>query len=414
VTALLAVVCAGLAVAVAVLLRSQRLLAQRLGAASQRLEPEVATPGPGLAEVTSVVERVVDRALERDDDTATAERRLASALGVIPQGVVVFDEDGAVAFSNPVAAGYLAARHGEALVEEAIAELAEAARATDEPELPLRTVDLFGPPRRTLVLTAVRLSVDDRPAGVLVVIDDVTDRRRLEAVRRDFVANISHELKTPVGALGLLAETLLAEDDPAVAQRLAERLLTEAFRVGRTIDDLLELSQIEAEELVVRADVPVHRFMAEAVDRVRPAAEQQGIAIEVDEPAHRLQVVGDRRQLVSATYNLLENAVKYSDPGATVVVRARTDGRWVDITVQDRGIGIPRRDLERIFERFYRVDRARSRETGGTGLGLAIVRHVASNHAGEVRVDSREGEGSTFTLRLPVGAGPVAVTAEAG
>ena len=413
-TALLAVVCVGLAVAVVVLLRSQRLLAQRLSAASQRLEPEVATPGPGLAEVTSVVERVVDRALERDDDTATAERRLASALGVIPQGVVVFDEGGAVAFSNPVAAGYLAARHGEALVEEAIAELAEAARATDEPELPLRTVDLFGPPRRTLVLTAVRLSVDDRPAGVLVVIDDVTDRRRLEAVRRDFVANISHELKTPVGALGLLAETLLAEDDPAVAQRLAERLLTEAFRVGRTIDDLLELSQIEAEELVVRADVPVHRFMAEAVDRVRPAAEQQEIAIEVDEPAHRLQVVGDRRQLVSATYNLLENAVKYSDPGATVVVRARTDGRWVDITVQDRGIGIPRRDLERIFERFYRVDRARSRETGGTGLGLAIVRHVASNHAGEVRVDSREGEGSTFTLRLPVGAGPVAVTAEAG
>jgi two-component system sensor histidine kinase SenX3 len=125
-------------------------------------------------------------------------------------------------------------------------------------------------------------------------------------------------------------------------------------------------------------------------------------------------VFGDRRQLVSAVTNLLDNAVKYSEPGSTVDVAARTDGRWVDVTVRDRGIGIPRRDLERIFERFYRVDRARSRETGGTGLGLAIVRHVASNHRGEIRVESREGVGSTFTLRLPAGHGSVAVTKEAG
>ena len=154
--------------------------------------------------------------------------------------------------------------------------------------------------------------------------------------------------------------------------------------------------------------------IAEAVDRLRPAAEQQGITIEVEEPPQRLAVAGDRRQLVTATYNLLENAVKYSDEGSSVQVRARTDGRWVDVEVEDHGIGIPRRDLERVFERFYRVDRARSRETGGTGLGLAIVRHVASNHSGEVHVESAEGEGSTFTLRLPVGSGPVAVTAEAG
>jgi two-component system sensor histidine kinase SenX3 len=147
---------------------------------------------------------------------------------------------------------------------------------------------------------------------------------------------------------------------------------------------------------------------------VRGAAEQQGIAIEVEEPSLRLGVTGDRRQLVSATYNLLENAVKYSDAGSTIQVRARTDGRFVDIDVQDHGIGIPRRDLERVFERFYRVDRARSRDTGGTGLGLAIVRHVANNHAGDVRVESLEGEGSTFTLRVPIGSGPVAITAEAG
>ena len=188
-------------------------------------------------------------------------------------------------------------------------------------------------------------------------------------------------------------------------------MLTEAFRVGRTIDDLLELLAIEAAEEARREEVPVHRFIAEAVDRVRPAAEQQGIAIEVDEPAARLMVTGDRRQLVSAIYNLLENAVKYSDAGSTVQVRARTDGRWVDIEVSDHGIGIPQRDLERVFERFYRVDRARSRETGGTGLGLAIVRHVASNHDGDVRVESSRGR----RIHLhPAAArwepGPVAVT----
>jgi two-component system sensor histidine kinase SenX3 len=134
----------------------------------------------------------------------------------------------------------------------------------------------------------------------------------------------------------------------------------------------------------------------------------------VESPSPRLTVVGDRRQLVSALTNLLDNAVKYSEPGSAIAVRARTDGVWVDVAVRDRGIGIPQRDLERIFERFYRVDRTRSRETGGTGLGLAIVRHVASNHRGEVRVESREGVGSTFTLRLPAGPGPVAVAKEAG
>jgi two-component system sensor histidine kinase SenX3 len=414
VSAVLAVLVAVLVVVLALAVVGQQRLARRLTVAARRLSPDVEPTGSGLAEATSVIERAVDRTVLRGGEGSAAEARLAHALAVIPQGVVVFDTDGAIAFRNDVADGYLTARHGEALVEEAITELAEEAASRTASNTPSRSVDLFGPPRRTLVLRAVRLAADGHRLGVLVIIDDVTDRRRLEAVRRDFVANISHELKTPIGALGLLAETLVAEDDAAVAQRLAERMLTEAFRVGRTIDDLLELSRIEAEDETRREEVPVHRFMAEAVDRVRPAAEQQGIAIDVEEPAARLVVTGDRRQLVSATYNLLDNAVKYSDAGSSVQVRARTDGRWVDIEVEDHGIGIPRRDLERVFERFYRVDRARSRETGGTGLGLAIVRHVAGNHDGDVKVESAEGEGSTFTLRLPVGAGPVAVTAEAG
>jgi two-component system sensor histidine kinase SenX3 len=240
----------------------------------------------------------------------------------------------------------------------------------------------------------------------------VTERRRLEAVRRDFVANISHELKTPVGALALLAETLLNEDDAAVTQRLAERIVTESFRVGRTIEDLLELSRIESGELPRREPVPVDLVVAEAMERIRPAAEQAGIDLVVREPDRRLAVFGDRRQVVSAIYNLLDNAVKYSDPGSAVEVFAATDGREVEIAVRDHGIGIPARDLERVFERFYRVDQARSRQTGGTGLGLAIVRHVMQNHDGSVRVDSRPGDGSTFTLCLPTASGPVSVHTE--
>ncbi len=239
------------------------------------------------------------------------------------------------------------------------------------------------------------------PDGALVVVDDISERRRLEATRRDFVANISHELKTPVGAMGLLAETLLAEDDRQVASRLAERIVNEAFRLDRTIEDLLVLSRIEGEESAAHEPVAARLLVEEAVERIRPAAEQAGIAVTVGDIDPQLAMLGDRRQLVSALYNLLDNAVKYSDEGDEVQVRAVAIGTSVALEVEDHGIGIPKADLERVFERFYRVDQARSRTTGGTGLGLAIVRHVASNHEGEVRVESRLGEGSTFTLIVP-------------
>jgi two-component system sensor histidine kinase SenX3 len=407
----LAIALVGAVGAVVVLVLRQRIATRRLGAAATRLDSEVVMHGSGLATAVVMVERVIDRRLSLADEVSVAEERMGRALGALTQGVVIFDETGAIVFRNEPADTFLEARHSEALVEEAISTLSEQAIAG---EAASRQVDLFGPPRRTLALRATPLTEGDTGAGALVVIDDISERRRLEAVRRDFIANISHELKTPVGALGLLAETLLAEDDDDVSRRLAERMLTEAFRVGRTIDDLLELTRIEAEERPLDEPVPVHLFIAEAAERVRPGAEARGIEIKVEEAAQRLNVLGDRRQLVSAVYNLLENAVKYSDEGSSVEVRARTDGAWVDIAVEDHGMGIPRRDLERVFERFYRVDRARSRETGGTGLGLAIVRHVAANHHGDVRVTSQEGEGSTFTLRLPAGPGPVAITAEAG
>jgi two-component system sensor histidine kinase SenX3 len=250
-------------------------------------------------------------------------------------------------------------------------------------------------------MRTVSLDNGQRALGVIAVIDDVSERRRLEEVRRDFVANVSHEMKTPMGALGLLAETLLSETEPEVSRRLAERIHSEAFRISRIIDDLLDLTRIESEESPPREPVLVNLVMAEAAERVRTAAEQRDVKVVLDEPSPPVAVLGDRRQLTSALYNLLENAVKFSYEGGVVTAHGHVEGDEVVLTVRDEGIGIPARDLERVFERFYRVDHGRSRQTGGTGLGLAIVRHVAHNHHGSVQVDSREGEGATFTLRLP-------------
>ncbi|HEY5154342.1 MAG TPA: ATP-binding protein [Acidimicrobiales bacterium] len=345
-----------------------------------------------------------------DHERSSAEElrtRLLRALDAIPQGVLIADAHGKVVYRNRVAESFADARHSDALVEAAVGELLDEALAGTPTD---RTIDLFGPPRRTLVITTQPLA-----DGALAVIDDVSERRRLDATRRDFVANISHELKTPVGAMGLLAETLTLEDDPAVARRLAERIVDEAFRMDRTIEDLLVLSRIESEEAPAHEPVVASVAVAEAVERIRPGADQAGITIEVADPDPRLVVFGDRRQIVSALYNLLDNAVKYSDPGAVVEVRLRPDGTRLAIEVEDHGFGIPKGDLERVFERFYRVDQARSRSTGGTGLGLAIVRHVATNHAGEVTVESRLGEGSTFTLNLPCDAlAPAAVPSPHG
>ncbi|MBI4882542.1 MAG: GHKL domain-containing protein, partial [Actinobacteria bacterium] len=236
--------------------------------------------------------------------------------------------------------------------------------------------------------------------GGLAIIDDLTDRVRIDAVRTDFVSNISHELKTPVGALAVLAEALADSDDPEVNRRLAAKMTEEAHRVASTINDLLELSRIELDGAGTRETVNVAVLLDEAVERHRLRAEALGVRLCFGEVTSQ-GLQADRLQLISAISNLVDNAVKYSDRGDKVLLSATAEGSWSSIRVTDEGIGIPSRDLDRIFERFYRVDRARSRETGGTGLGLAIVRHVATNHGGDVTVESREGEGSTFILRIP-------------
>ncbi|MCU1369494.1 MAG: signal transduction histidine kinase [Ilumatobacteraceae bacterium] len=374
-------------------------LREQLDALRARFERSPGGPSASADEATERLEAAIDRHFAKQAATRVTADRLVGALDVIPQGIVLADAAGAIVFRNQTAASYLTARHGDALVGSLITELIVAAVRG---ESTTRTIEIFGPPRRSLQLRSVPLD-DPDAAGAFLVIEDISERQRLEAVRRDFVANISHELKTPVGALGLLAETLLDEDDPAVAHRLTERMRREAFRVARTIDDLLQLSQIETSDAPEHELVGVDQLIGEAVDRTRPAAELRQVDLVVPPAPDGLAVVGDRRQLVSALANLCDNAVKYSDPHSKVELRARSSGPWAEIEVIDQGIGIPARDQERVFERFYRVDRARSRDTGGTGLGLAIVRHVVQNHDGEIAVSSREGDGSTFTLRLPIG-----------
>lgn len=325
---------------------------------------------------------------------------IAAAVDQLELGVVIASTSGNVVYRNRTASGLSGTLHGDVLIDEAVDVHLRGALGGESRH---QTLELFGPPRRVYSITASPL---ERGGGV-AMIEDVTERARLDAVRTDFVANISHELKTPVGALAVLAEALSGADQPEVIERLAGKMVHEAHRASRTIDDLLELSRIELGGDAVRDVLAVSLVIAESVDRARPLADARTIDVQVGEPSDRLRLLGDRRQLVSAFGNLVENAVKYSERGSRVEIFAVGNGTWVDLSVRDFGMGIPARDLDRIFERFYRVDRARSRETGGTGLGLAIVRHVANNHGGEVRVESVEGEGSTFTLRIPSAPGLV-------
>lgn len=330
--------------------------------------------------------------------SASLPGALAEAVDQFEHGVVVVDGSGGEVYRNPAAHRLGTARDSRTLVESALRRLLVEARTEGARR---EDVELFGPPAQLFVLSALPFHTEDG-TGALGLVEDRSGARRVETVRRDFVANISHELKTPVGALGLLAETIRDETDPEVTARLAKRMTLESERVARTIDDLLELSRIEFGDETHFEDIDVRAIVDEAVARIGTAAEQAGEGFEV-QVGTGIVVHGDRAQLVSAVFNLLDNAVKYSGGGGRIRVKAVRDPSTgvVALSVQDEGIGIPRRSLERIFERFYRVDRARSRNTGGTGLGLAIVRHVVSNHGGQVLAESVEGEGSTFTLIVP-------------
>jgi two-component system sensor histidine kinase SenX3 len=253
-------------------------------------------------------------------------------------------------------------------------------------------------------LLELRVRIAELGTGaILVLIDDLAEERRVDIVRRDFVANVSHELKTPVGALSLLAEAVLAAaDDNDEVRHFAERMQIEATRLSHLIQDVVDLTRLQSDDPMNHAEVvEVDALLSRAIDEVRTIAGSRSIEILQGEPCE-VAVFGDRGQLVTAVRNLLANAIAYSAEDTKISIDARQVDALVEINVKDQGIGIPSNDLDRIFERFYRVDQARSRGTGGTGLGLAIVKHVCHNHGGECTVWSEVGVGSTFTLRLPI------------
>jgi two-component system, OmpR family, sensor histidine kinase SenX3 len=329
---------------------------------------------------------------------------LAAVLAVLSSSAVVIDSHDRVLQASEAARSFGLVEGDELVVGELLALARQVRRDGEirEGEIDIST----GLPHRTTSF-AVRVAPLGAEVGggglVLLLVEDQTERRRVEEVRRDFVANTSHELKTPVGALALLAETVEdAADDPEAVRRFAGRMRQEATRLTNLVQDMITLSRIQAAEPIPDPmPVDLDAVVAEALDRGRMKATARGIEL-ASTGTRRLFVRGDEELLVTALRNLLDNAVAYSPEKTRVVVSTRRAGHdAVELSVTDQGIGIPERDLERIFERFYRVDPARSRVTGGTGLGLAIVKHVTAAHGGKVTVSSREGAGSTFTLRLP-------------
>ena len=238
---------------------------------------------------------------------------------------------------------------------------------------------------------------------VLVLISDQSEARRIDAVRRDFVANVSHELKTPIGALGLLSEAILgAKDQPDAVVKFASRMQMEAKRLTDLVQEIIDLSRLQSSDPLQKAfDVEASDVVREAVAQAALSAESRKITVEIGE-IEDATVIGDRDQLIMAVLNLVENAINYSPENTKVSVVVKVKQELLEISVTDQGIGLAEGELARVFERFYRVDPARSRMTGGTGLGLSIVKHVALNHGGDIKVWSKEGVGSTFTLQLPI------------
>ena len=366
----------GAAVVAAALVRRHRAAERRLG-----------------AEIGRVQQELTEQVRASSEEHGFQDLILSS----MQDGVLLFDEHGLTVFANEATTSRLGSLPREigALMPLAIRTAAERAARDGETA---SVVTETGSPSRWLRVVAT-------PAGehgaVLVTIRDVTDAWLADRVRRDFVANASHELKTPAASIQAAAETIrhAARDDPAAVPRFARQVEREALRLSRIVADLLDLSRLESgSELLER--VHVDALVRQQIEAHEEAAREAGLTLTV-EADETVPVLGSARDLSLLVRNLLDNAIRYARRTGTVRIAISTGERDVTLSVADDGVGIPTKDLPRIFERFYRVDRARSRDTGGTGLGLAIVKHVAENHGGHVDVESELGRGTTFRVSLP-------------
>jgi two-component system sensor histidine kinase SenX3 len=319
--------------------------------------------------------------------------RFMDALDLLPIGIVIVDLKLNRRVRNNAAAAMTGVRYVDILVDQAVDAMIDEIKVAKSGN---RILEAVAGTTRYFKISGQ--AMDDQRG--IVTVEDITEKSRIDTVQTDFVANLSHELKTPIGAVAALADSLNGETETEVVWRLAERIVTESHRMSRIVDDLLDLSRVEFGGTEEWTDIDLATVLVEVVSTNQHAAKRQGLGLSLTGSAELL-VRGDRSQLVSVFSNLVDNAIKYSEIGGVVNVSSTIKGDEIMVSVTDHGIGIAERDQKRIFERFYRVDKARSRATGGTGLGLSIVRHIVLEHGGAIDVRSEEGVGSTFTVRLP-------------
>ena len=319
--------------------------------------------------------------------------RFMDALDLLPIGIVIVDLKQDRRVRNNAAAAMTGVRYVDILVDQAVDAMIDEIKVAKSGK---RILEAVAGTTRYFKISGQ--SMDDQRG--IVTVEDITEKSRIDTVQTDFVANLSHELKTPIGAVAALADSLNGETQTEVVWRLAERIVTESHRMSRIVDDLLDLSRVEFGGTEEWTDIDLATVLVEVVSTNQHAAKRQGLGLSLTGSAELL-VRGDRSQLVSVFSNLVDNAIKYSEIGGVVNVSSAVKDDEIVLSVTDHGIGIAERDQKRIFERFYRVDKARSRATGGTGLGLSIVRHIVLEHGGAIDVRSEEGVGSTFTVRLP-------------
>ena len=319
--------------------------------------------------------------------------RFMDALDLLPIGIVIVDLKQDRRVRNNAAAAMTGVRYVDILVDQAVDAMIDEIKVAKSGK---RILEAVAGTTRYFKISGQ--SMDDQRG--IVTVEDITEKSRIDTVQTDFVANLSHELKTPIGAVAALADSLNGETQTEVVWRLAERIVTESHRMSRIVDDLLDLSRVEFGGTEEWTDIDLAAVLVEVVSTNQYAAKRQGLGLSLT-GSSELLVRGDRSQLVSVFSNLVDNAIKYSEIGGVVNVNSAVKDDEIVLSVTDHGIGIAERDQKRIFERFYRVDKARSRATGGTGLGLSIVRHIVLEHGGAIDVRSEEGVGSTFTVRLP-------------
>ena len=351
--------------------------------------------------------KAIDEIEEQRIKADAFRQQLIAALDSLNYGIAIYGQDDQLIHTNPYASSFLSGVHSGALIADAIDELFQTRDGQEVIDQELDVFDNSHPSsvthsrKKTFYIILRELSIEGNQIGSVVTIEDISEQERLESVRRDFISNISHELKTPIGAIALLTETLLGEPDTDLVQKFAPNILQETERLSETIDDLLSLSRIEHGSTDSFNQIDLLKCIEQAIDRVNTFAKQNEVTVLTSFPPAPAHLFGDELQLTSAFYNILENSVKYKRINqGNVHLTVQQFDDFIEVEISDNGIGIPTKDLDRIFERFYCVDRSHS--GSGVGLGLAIVRHVIVNHEGVIRIESTEGVGTTFFIQFPI------------